>query len=49
MGKQDDFALIQHIPKKMKFSQPKPTQLTNNSMRAPHNPKVGTNAHNQFR
>lgn len=51
MGKHDNTAHNFHIPKKMKFSQPKPTQPTNTSSsnNAPHQPKVGTNARNQFR
>lgn len=49
MGKHDDIAHNLHIPKKMKFSQPKPSQPADTPKNVPPQPPIGTNARNQFR
>lgn len=50
MGKHDDIGHQVHISKKVKFKQPKPS-LPNNqkTLRAPQEPRPGTQSYNQFR
>lgn len=49
MGKHDEKSHNLHIPKNVKFKQPKPSVPTNISLGAPQEPPIGTNAKNQFR
>lgn len=50
MGKHDTFAHQVHVSKKVRFNQPKPILPANaKTLRAPQEPKPGTQSFNQFR
>lgn len=49
MDRHDELSHTLHIPKQLKFKQPKPSVPTNITPGASQEPAVGTNSKNQFR
>ena len=49
MGRHDETSHNLHIPKQLKFKQPKPSVPTNITPNAPQEPIIGTNSKNQLK